>query len=101
MNRKNKFRKFLENSLHRKNLFRKTYIFGALNRKNKFRKNFSHNQFLPPRYQIANGKNFTTKELAKYQTVFSKTTEKANLIYQKLKKRRNRLEKKAKKLIGT
>ena len=96
MNRKNKFRKFLENSLHRKNLFRKTYIFGALNRKNKFRKNFFHNQFLPLRYQIANGKNFTTKELAKYQT-----TEKANLIYQKLKKRRNRLEKKAKKLIGT
>ena len=35
-----------------------------------------------------------TKELAKYQIVFSKSIEKANLIHQKLKKRRNRLEKK-------
>ena len=37
---------------------------------------------------------FKTKELTKYKIVFSKTNEKANLIYQRLKKRANELEKK-------
>ena len=37
---------------------------------------------------------FKTKELTKYKIVFSKTNEKANLIYQRLKKRANQLEKK-------
>ena len=37
-------------------------------------------------------------ELTKYQIAFSRTTEKASLIYQKLKKRKKRVEKKAKKL---
>ena len=42
-----------------------------------------------------------TKEPTKYQISFLKTTEKPSLIYQKLKKRKIRLQKKAKKLIET
>ena len=40
-------------------------------------------------YQIANRRNLMTKELPKYLIAFLKTTEKASLIYQKMKKRKN------------
>ena len=49
---------------------------------------------------LANGRNFLTKELTKYFFTFLKTTETASLIYQKLKKRKNGY-KKAKKLKET
>ena len=45
--------------------------------------------------------NESVRSHAKYQITFSKTTEKASLIYQRLKKRKNQLAKKAKKLIET
>ena len=50
---------------------------------------------------MANGRTFVITELTKYHIAFSKTTAKPNLIYQKLKKRKNNLEKEAKKLIET
>ena len=51
-------------------------------------------------YQIENGK--IRKKLTEYEIVLSKTTDKASLIYYRLKKMKNRLEKrKEKKLIET
>ena len=42
-----------------------------------------------------------TKELTKYQITFLKSIEKARLIYEKLKKKKKWLQKKAKQLIET
>ena len=58
----------MENNLHRKNLFRKTYIFGAINGKNKFRRNFFRNQFLPLSYEKLVLKQMT--EFVKKQHIY-------------------------------